>query len=84
VKKPTQIRIDVQSDAGYVRYTDEPIVNTIDVWKHGQVAADIDAQGEVVGIELLGFDAPTIANAVKFATDRGLLFPSHLAAAVPA
>lgn len=77
--KPASIRVDLKAEAAYVKYTDEGIVNTVDVWEDGQVAADIAANGAIVGIELLGFDAETLARAREYAKTNGLGFPVDLA-----
>lgn len=81
MRKPTSIEIDFAANAGYVYYIPRArIAETVDVWEQGQVAADLDDAGDVVGIELLGFDAETLEHARTFAAERDLAFPTNLAA----
>ncbi len=72
---PLKIEIDSHAGAGYVQYTNTKIVTTIDVWEDGQVAADLDADGAIVGIEVLDFDRPTMTHAKAFAAEHDLMFP---------
>ncbi len=81
---PKNISIDLEAGAAYVAYSDSKIATTKDVWKDGQVAADYDEHANVVGIELLGFDAETLEHARAFAQENELTFPSNLAGAVVA
>jgi len=76
MRKP--IRIEDNGHAGYVHYIDAPIVETIDVRADCAVAADLDADGQVVGIEYLSFDLDVLASAKAFAASRDLEFPSAL------
>lgn len=72
------IKIDVDREAGaeYVQYLgDAEVAGTLDVWHDGQVAADLDCDEQVIGIEVLGFDDETLAHAPEFAHKRGLGFP---------
>jgi hypothetical protein len=54
------------------------VAGTIDVWQDGWVAADTDASGAILGIEVLGLDAETLTQARAFAREHGLAFPSNL------
>jgi uncharacterized protein YuzE len=72
---PLKIEIDSKAGAGYVKYTDKKIATTIDVWEDGQVAADLDGDGAIVGIEILDLDEPTITHAQAFAAEHDLAFP---------
>ena len=76
---PISIRVDLQAKAAYINYSDEAVVDTIDVWEDGQVAADIDMNGKVIGIEVLGFDDETLRQAHAYAEKNGLGFPANLA-----
>jgi uncharacterized protein YuzE len=84
MRKPRALDIDFEADAGYIRYADGEVAGTIDVWEDGQVAADVDASNEVLGIEILGFDDETLAQARRFADERGLAFPVNLRGALVA
>lgn len=75
MKKPHTMEIDFKAHAGYVRYSGDKIVGTIDVWADGQVAADLNTSDEIVGVEILGFDQETLDEARRFAVTRGLIFP---------
>jgi len=76
---PINVRVDLQARAAYVCYAEGRVVQTIDVWKDGWVAADLDDDDHVLGIEVLGFDELTLERARSFATERGLAFPANLA-----
>ncbi|MBV8720793.1 MAG: DUF2283 domain-containing protein [Candidatus Eremiobacteraeota bacterium] len=83
---PTSIRIDLEAGAGYIYYSNGEgrSARTVDVWKDGQVAADYDESGKLVGIEVLGFDLETLSHARRFAREAGLSFPVHLEGVLPA
>ncbi len=75
--------IEVRGDAGYVRYSEEPVVETLDVLPSCSVAADIDHIGRVVGIEILFVDnRKNLAAAHAFAKSRNLAFPRDLSGTV--
>lgn len=76
--EPMSVRVDLQAKAGYIRYSEGRIVQTIDVWSDGWVAADVDEEGTVVGIEVLGLDEETLGHARAFAKEKGLAFPANL------
>jgi uncharacterized protein YuzE len=78
VIKPQSVRIDFEVNAAYVSYADGEVAGTRDVWKDGWVAADTSADGSVLGIEVLGLDRDTLAQARRFAEANGLAFPAHL------
>lgn len=85
MKNPKNLEIDLEAKLGYVQYADAQIAGTIDVWHDGQVAADLDAHGDVVGIEVLSLDEATLSQAREYAASKGLAFPAHLEAVlVPA
>jgi len=42
-------------------------------------AADVDASGNIVGIEVLGFDEEVLSRARTFASENDLIFPARLA-----
>jgi hypothetical protein len=79
MKSPIGVRVDFETTAGYVQYAATPVVGTLDVWENGTVAADLDADRCVVGIEVLGLDDEALSVARDFAHDRGLRFPENLA-----
>jgi len=48
------------------------------------VVVDVDGTGEVVGVEILGFDAETMRLAHDLCTARGLSAPADLGGAIAA
>jgi hypothetical protein len=79
--KLISVIVDLNTTWAYIQYShpiDHEIVGTLDVWQDGQVAADMDDGANVVGIEVLGFDQVTLAEARRFAEERGLEFPYNL------
>jgi uncharacterized protein YuzE len=64
------VRVDTNVRAAYIQFTDEPIVETVEV--SPTVLVDIDEAGVVVGVELLGFSAAipmeVIERSVRFAS----------------
>jgi len=78
MKRPRSMDIDFEVNAAYINYGEGEVAGTVDVWKDGQVAADLDAEDQVLGIEVLGFDEETLKNARKFADAHDLAFPVNL------
>ena len=80
MKQPVSVDVDLVIKAAYVQYlVDREVLETVDIWQHGQVAADLDADGQIIGIELLRIDESTVAQARAFAAKSGLAFPQNLA-----
>ena len=67
---------------GYVRYND-PSMKTRPRTKRisPDVNVDFDENGAVLGIELVGLDADSMAVAAGFAREHGLGFPRDLSGA---
>jgi hypothetical protein len=79
MKQPINVRTDPSVRAAYVEYSLALSVNTVDLTKTGSVAYDVDAAGNVVGIEILGLDHPEqIEIARAFAASHDLAFPRDL------
>jgi uncharacterized protein YuzE len=78
MKVPMTVEIDLQARAGYVRYgnSEEVVARTERLGE--LVTIDFDAIGVVFGIEILSFDAETLAKAQAFAQQNGLAFPRDL------
>lgn len=76
--KPIDLRVDLETNAAYVRYADASVAGTIDVWQDGWVAADMDGDAHVIGIEVLDLQPETLEHARQFAHAQGLAFPDHL------
>jgi len=78
--QPIHVRVDLAAHAAYIKYAPGPSVSTVDLNDTGSVAYDVDAEGTIVGIEVLEIQVPEqIALARKFADEHGLAFPRDLA-----
>jgi hypothetical protein len=78
--QPVNVNVDLAVRAAYVEYAPGPSVQTVDLNETGSVAYDVDADGNVIGIEVLGIGRPEqIALAREFAQAHGLAFPRDLA-----
>ena len=77
---PETVEVDREVEAAYVRYAKGVVAETVDVWEEGTVAADVDAAGNVLGIEVLGFDDETLWHARAFAQEHDLAFPPRVRA----
>ena len=83
MSNPISVEVDLEAGVGYIEYVSGgEVAGTEDVWGDGTVAADLDDDGAVLGIEILAFDAETIGHAKRYAAARGLTFPTHLAEAL--
>ncbi len=76
--KPIAVEVDLEVKAGYVTYSDNKVAETRDVWEEGTVAADLDSEGGIIGIEVLGLDSETLSQARKYAENNDLVFPAML------
>jgi uncharacterized protein YuzE len=80
VHEPIGVKIDRDVEAGYVRYrrlaTGERVART---QRFGDdVNVDYNDVDDVLGIEILAFDHPTLAVARAVAAKHGLVFPRDL------
>lgn len=78
--KPLGVEIDFESKAAYVCYSKADVAETLEIWEDATVAADVDAWGKVIGIEVLSFDDETLLRARRYAQEHGLAFPSEFKA----
>ena len=76
--KPIEVRVDLESECGYVAYSTRKIAETRDLWEEGTVAADLDSDGGIVGLEVLELDRETLAHAREYAEENDLAFPAML------
>ena len=77
------IAVEVRGGAGYIRYRDDAIVQTVEVTPTCSVAADLNAQGDVVAIEVLDVAVlEQLVAAKDFAAASGLAFPRDLSGAL--
>jgi uncharacterized protein YuzE len=76
--KPLSVTVDLEVNAAYIRYAEGQVAGTLDVWRDGWVAADLDENGRVLGIEVLDLDRETLHRARAYAQRHGLGFPAHL------
>ncbi len=83
---PTEVKVDLEANAGYVRYRALPAGDRVarTVRLSGDIAVDFDTADAVLGIEILAFDADVLEAARQFAGSRGLAFPRDLAGALAA
>jgi len=80
MREPMTVQVDLEIPAAYIKYADGESVQTRDILDGGTVAYDVDAQGQVVGLEILWIDDPAHVEAAEtFARDHGLAFPRNLA-----
>jgi uncharacterized protein YuzE len=78
--QPVNVNVDLAVRAAYVEYAPGPSAQTVDLNETGSVAYDVDADGNVIGIEVLGIGRPEqIAIAREFAQAHDLAFPRDLA-----
>jgi uncharacterized protein YuzE len=56
----------------YLRYSKTAVTWTNALHPDGAVSVDYDANGEVVGIEIVAPDSQTVAIAAEFAVSQGL------------
>lgn len=77
------IAVEVREGAGYIRYLDDKPTETVDLMKSCSVAADVNADRGVIGIEILDIASPEqILVAKRFARDHDLGFPRDLTGAL--
>jgi uncharacterized protein YuzE len=82
---PVNVNVDLSVGAAYIEYAPGPSVETVDLNETGSVAYDLDASGNVIGIEVLGISRPEqIAIAREFARAQDLAFPRDLTGALVA
>jgi len=75
---PIDVQIDEEAGAGYITYAKGDVAETVEIWEEGTVAADVDSSGNILGIEVLGFDEEILSRARVFATENDLIFPGSL------
>lgn len=85
MQEPIQFRMDYEVVAGYLRYRPLPAGERVARTQRvsDDVHVDFNASGEILGIELLSFDATALGAAKAFAYAHGLSFPRDLAGLVP-
>jgi uncharacterized protein YuzE len=76
--KPIGVRVDLEVECGYIIYSSHKVAETRDIWEEGTVAADLDSEGCIIGIEILGLDSETISHAREYAEQNELIFPPML------
>jgi preprotein translocase subunit Sec61beta len=73
------IAVEVREGAGYIRYSNSDIAQTIDIVPSCSVAADLAVDGTVVGIEILDVASnDQVEAASRFAAAHSLAFPRDL------
>ena len=77
------IAVEVREGAGYIRYLDDKTAQTVDLMDSCSVAADMNAEHAVIGIEILDVASPEqLRIAQRFALKHGLGFPRDLTGAL--
>jgi uncharacterized protein YuzE len=80
LQKPISLDIDFKANAGYLEYRSlgygQLVTRTQRV--HDAVHVDFDAESQIFGIELLGFDNEALGAARHFAEQHDLEFPELL------
>jgi hypothetical protein len=77
------LNVDLEAQAGYVRYRSLPDGEHARSKRISEdVVADYRENGELLGVELLALDDEAIAQARDFAAKHDLAFPRNLGAAI--
>ena len=80
---PISVRVDLEVQAGYVGYRPIARGHVARTERVGEdVCVDYDANGDLLGIELLSLDNAAIDVALEFAKSHDLAFPSNLSGAL--
>ncbi len=84
MKKPVNVNFNLRSCHALVQFrnvsSDEKVGSELLIDPNGDdynVAVERTSSGEIVGIELLGFDSRTVAAAAAFAHANGFAFPAE-------
>ena len=87
MNSPIEVKVDLEANASYVRYRrllpGEHVASSVEVDGDGAVVADVDADGGLIGIEVLGFDSETLDAAQSYARERLVRFPRNLVGVTP-
>jgi len=78
-------QVTITDGSAYIRYTPEklPVVETREILSGGSVASDLDAEGRIIGIEILDVTEASQLSAVReYARTNDLAFPRDLAGAI--
>lgn len=76
--KPIGVRVDLEAECGYIVYSSGKVAECRDIWKEGTVAVNLDAEGGIIGVEVLGLDSETLSHAREYAEQNELVFPPML------
>lgn len=76
--KAIGVEVDLEAECGYIVYSSRKVAETRDIWEEGTVAANLDAEGGIIGIEVLGLDSETLSRAREYAEQNELVFPPML------
>ena len=79
MKEPIRITLEAEKPhAAYVYYTREKWAESTSVLEDGGIVeVDLDVNGEVIGIEMIGIDDDIVAAAKAYADSRDLRFPTN-------
>jgi hypothetical protein len=69
------VGMDFDAKQTNVTYSHANVAYSTDVWEEVRVSADRDTDGNIVGIEVVGFGRRGLYQALLFAQSQRLLFP---------
>ena len=78
MKQPIEVRHDLEADAYDVRYSTAVRAKGVFVDPAGEVMADLDAAGDVIGIEVLTLDSETAPFLGAFVARHELSLPPQI------
>jgi hypothetical protein len=85
MQNPLRVKVDLEANAGYVRYPSSGGQRFARNERLSQdVVIDFDTDSQVLGIELLAFDDEALGVARRFAEAHDLGFPRDLTGALVA
>ena len=83
MKNPIEVVVNRQSNSAVISYSQNEVIETLDIWGEGTVAADVDADGAIIDIEVLDLAPEVLARARAYAEERDLAFPPFAVFAEP-
>ena len=76
MKEPIEITVDSRRKYAYVVYKQACCDQGIELSDDGEIVAELDGDGAVIGIEVENFDSEKLSRARTFAQTKNLLFPA--------
>ena len=76
-KHPPVVELDGLAHAVYVRFSKKPVAKTIErISGYPMILLDLDKDGDVVGLEGVGFDGLTISEIKEMASKANVVAPA--------